>query len=80
MKKRITGALILAMSSAQANIDRAGNVIDSDSSEFGGGAFLAATVVSLAVLHFYGDGAMLKLWGAGLLVACVIGLLRRFVS
>lgn len=38
---------------------------------------IPAVVVSVAVLHFFGDRALLKMWGAFLVIALVIGLLKR---
>ena len=70
---------MLAASIARANVDRVGNVIDSDASELGGGV-LFATLASFAVLHFYGEGLLFKLWGAGFGIVLVIGLFRQFVS
>jgi hypothetical protein len=50
-------------------------------SEGGGAAEVSAlaipaVVVSVAVLHFFGDRALLKMWGAFLVIALVIGLLK----
>jgi len=47
----------------------------------GGGAEVSAlaipaVVVSAAVLHFFGDRVLLKMWGAFLAIALVIGLLK----
>lgn len=77
MKKRITAALALMMSSAYANIDRAGNVIDGEGAEFGSPAIFA-TLASFAILHFYGDKVLFKIWAIGFSVALVIGLARKF--
>lgn len=53
--------------------------VESDDSTAVGGGVIFAIIVSLFVLHYFGDRVLLKGWGLFLLGALVIGLFRKFV-
>ena len=59
---------------AQA-ISRTGGVIDDDGYPMGE-LTIAGIIAMLLILHFFGEGALLKFFGAIFVIALVIGLFR----
>ncbi|WP_090141132.1 hypothetical protein [Limnohabitans sp. DM1] len=77
--KKLLIHLAIALNSVavQAQIDRAGNILDDGDSGLSGPAILFM-VLSGLVLHFAGERALFKMWGGFFLIAAIIGLTRKF--
>lgn len=69
-------AFIVGHRFAQAQIDRAGNVISDGGDASVGGPVIFFVILSFLVLHLGGEGALFKMWGVLLAGAIGVGLLR----